>query len=260
MPRQSAKGSDLPTVIAVAVVASASSVVHELIGHGAGCLLTGVEPVLVSSIILQSAGGNRIVDVGGPVANILVGAVAFYLFRRQPKFTAFSFFLWLFAATNLLVATGYLFYSGLTNWGDWASVIRGLRPQYAWRATISIAGIVLYIGVVRLLCRSMITLVKEGEVRLSDVRRLIFPAYLTCGLLAVASAAFNPVSPRLIWVNGFSGSFLAFLGLLRIPSIVDQYTTETHEGKAIPFSPTWTAFAVIVAILFIFVLGRGIRL
>ena len=102
LPASSGERSDLRTVIAVAMVAyAASSVVHELVGHGSGCLLTGVKPVLVTSILLQSAGGNRIVDVGGPVANILFGAGAFNWFQRQAKFTAFSYFLWLFAALNL---------------------------------------------------------------------------------------------------------------------------------------------------------------
>lgn len=126
--------SNLPTVIAATVVAyAASSIAHELIGHGTGCLLTGVKPVLLSSIILQSAGGNRIVDAGGPIANIVFGVGAFYLFWRQAKFTTFSYCLWLFAAFNLLVAAGYLFWSGVMNVGDWAFVIKGLRPVYAWR-------------------------------------------------------------------------------------------------------------------------------
>ncbi len=106
LPASSGEPSDLRTVIAVAMVAyAASSVVHELVGHGSGCLLTGVKPVLVTSILFQSAGGNRIVDVGGPVANILFGAGAYYWFQRQAKFTAFSYSLWLFAALNLLVAS-----------------------------------------------------------------------------------------------------------------------------------------------------------
>jgi hypothetical protein len=92
LPASSGERSDLRTVVAVAMVAyAACSVVHELVGHGSGCLLTGAKPVLVTSILLQSAGGNRIVDVGGPVANILFGAGAFYWFERQAKFTAFSY-------------------------------------------------------------------------------------------------------------------------------------------------------------------------
>lgn len=186
LPASSGERSDLRSVIAVAMVAyAASSVVHELVGHGSGCLLTGVKPLLVTSILLQSAGGNRIVDVGGPLANILFGAGAFYWFQRQAKFTAFSYSLWLFAALNFLVAAGYPFYSGVSNWGDWASAIRELHPQYAWRAAISLAGILLYILVVRLLCRSLIKLVREGGIGRSDVRRLIYPAYFTCGLLAL---------------------------------------------------------------------------
>src|ERR1700737_646816 len=51
MPTQSGKRSDLPTVIAVAVVAyAASSVVHELIGHGTGCLLTGVKALRFTAL------------------------------------------------------------------------------------------------------------------------------------------------------------------------------------------------------------------
>lgn len=260
-PPRLGERSNLATVIAVAVVAyAASSVAHELVGHGTGCLVTGVRPLLFTSIILQSAGGNRIVDVSGPVANILFGTGAFLFFQRRATFTAFSYFLFLFAAFNLLVATGYLFWSGLTNWGDWAALIRGLHPQYAWRALIGITGAVLYIAVVRLLARSLIRLVNAGQVGRSDVRRLIFPAYLTSGLLAVASAAFNRVSPRLIWVNGFSGSFLAFLGLLRLPSIVDRYAAEAQQGQPIRFSLAWAVFGGFVAIVFIFVLGPGIRL
>ena len=253
--------SNLPTVIAAAVLAyAASSIAHELIGHGTGCLLTGVKPILLSSIILQSAGGNRIVDGGGPIANIVFGVGAFYLFLRRAEFTAFSYFLWLFAAFNLLVAAGYLFWSGVMNVGDWAFVIKGLHPAQAWRTGIAITGALAYVAVVRWLARSMIKLVKEGKIGRGDVPRLIFPAYFASGALAVASAALNPISSRLIWTNGFSGSFLAFLGLLRVPSLVGQRTVEGSGGQPIPFSRAWVILGVVVAIVFIVVLGPGIRL
>jgi hypothetical protein len=251
----------LPTLIAITVIAyAASSLTHELIGHGTGCLLTGVKPLLLSSIILTSAGGNRIVDVGGPVANVVFGVGAFYLFVRRPNFTAFSYFLWLFAAFNLLVAAGYLFWSGLMNVGDWAFVIKGLHPAYAWRAGIGIIGAVSYLAVVRLLAHSIARLVNQGQVARSDVPRLIFPAYLASGVLAVASAALNPISTRLIWVNGFSGSFLAFLGMLRIPSLLAPSALDTNRGQAIQLSWAWVIGGAVVAIVFILVLGPGIKL
>ena len=98
MPTQSGKRSDLPTMIAVAVVAyAASSVVHELIGHGIGCLLTGVKALRFTSIIQCPRWDWCFLSVSETVG-----------------IHRLSFFLWLFAATNLLVATAIShFYSGL---------------------------------------------------------------------------------------------------------------------------------------------------
>jgi hypothetical protein len=251
----------LLTLIAITVIAyAASSLTHELIGHGTGCLLTGVKPLLLSSIILTSAGGNRIVDAAGPVANIVFGVGAFYLFLRRASFNSFSYFLWLFAAFNLLVAAGYLFWSGLMNVGDWAFVIQGLRPAYAWRTAICVIGAVSYLAVVRLLARSVARIVSKGKIARGEVPRLIFPAYLASGVLAVASAALNPISTRLIWVNGFSGSFLAFLGMLRIPSLVGPFAQDTNRGQAIEFSWAWVITGAVVAIVFVVILGPGIKL
>lgn len=253
--------SDVPTLVAITVVAyAASSLAHELIGHGTGCLLSGVKPLLLSSIILTSEGGNRIVDAGGPVANIVFGIGAFYLFTRRAKFTAFSYFLWLFATFNLLVGAGYLFWSGLMNVGDWAFVIKGLQPAYAWRTAIGIIGAVSYLAVVRLLARSIARRINQVQIARSDVPRLIFSAYLASGILAVASAALNPISTRLIWTNGFSGSFLAFLGMLRIPSLLARSAHDTNQGQPIHFSWAWVIAGTLVALVFIAVLGPGIKL
>ena len=34
---------------------------------------------------------------------------------------------------NLFTGTGYFFFSGVANFGDWAAVIHGLQPYWAWR-------------------------------------------------------------------------------------------------------------------------------
>ena len=49
------------------------------------------------------------------------------------------FFLWLFATINLLAAAGYPLYSGLANIGDWANIVRGLKP--AWLSHVGLAAI-----------------------------------------------------------------------------------------------------------------------
>jgi hypothetical protein len=251
----------LATAAAVASVAfAAQSVVHELIGHGSGCVFSGGKPIFVDSIVFRCARDSRLIDGCGPAANIVFGLWAFLAFRRSREFTPGSYFLWLFAAINLLVVTGYLLQSGATNRGDWASVVDALRPAAVWRTAIAAGGIVLYYVTLRLLCRSMIVVVNRGGLKRGDLRPLMFSAYLTSGLLAMASGAFNPDGATLLLRNAFAESFLALIGLLLVPQIVQRSAMGSDQAGSMESSRGWIICGSIVALVFVFVLGPGIKL
>jgi hypothetical protein len=58
------------------------------------------------------------------------------------------FFLLTSLAFNLFAGTGHFFFSGVTNFGDWAAVIDGLPTHWLWRSLFVVGGIASYYGAV----------------------------------------------------------------------------------------------------------------
>jgi hypothetical protein len=251
-------------VVAIAIVAyAADDMAHEVLGHGLACALTGVRPLSLSSVALQTGTSSRLVAAAGSIMNVVVGALSLLLSRRARSFGAFRYFLWLFASINLFNGTGYLLFSGLLDMGDWSVVIAGWEPHIAWRAALAAAGAVLYVGAVRLSAAAMFSLVRGGEVDRRDVGRLVFPAYVAGGLLLVAASAFNRIDPSLILTSGVSSGFGAMAGLLIVPRLVASGGGDAAGGGAtrpLPFNVGWGIASALVAVVFVAVLGPGVTL
>ena len=254
--------TNLWTVIGIGLVAyAACDMVHEVLGHGLACALTGVRALSLSTVALQTGSSSRFVAAAGSIANVVAGLLALSLFRRGKTFGATRYFLWLFAALNLLNGTGYLLFSGVLDFGDWAVVISGLEPHGVWRAVMAVVGAVLYVGAVRLITAQAIPLVQSGEIDRREMPRLVFPAYVAGGLLLVAAAAFNRVSPSLILMSGVSSGFGAMAGLAFVPRLVERRSKESASVAApLRFNSGWVAAGLLVALAFIAFLGPGIRL
>jgi hypothetical protein len=121
---------------------------------------------------LQTASASRLVPAAGPLANILFGLAALALLRflttqqnanaraqtgvsanttaaapaafGVTRISLTLLFLYFFAFANLFLATGYILYSGLINFGDFAAVIDGLRPAWLYRAALVMIGALGY--------------------------------------------------------------------------------------------------------------------
>jgi len=257
--------ANLWTVAAVAVVAyAADDMIHEVLGHGLACALTGVRPLALSSVALQTGTESRLVAAAGSIMNVVAGLLSLWLFHRSRTFGAMRYFLWLSASTNLLNGTGYLFFSGLLGIGDWSVVIAGLTPRALWRVLLALAGAALYVGVVRLSARTMASLVRAGDVDRRDVSRLVFPAYVAGGLLLVAASALNRIDPSLILTSGLSSGFGAMAGLAMVPRLVEAGTGGAEAGGAaarpLGFNAVWAVAAALIALVFIAILGPGVTL
>jgi hypothetical protein len=252
----------LSTVIGIAVVAyAACDMVHEVAGHGLACALTGVRALSLSTVALQTSTESRLVAAAGSMANVVAGLLAFLLARRDARSGATRYFFWLFASLNLLNGTGYLFFSGLLGIGDWSVVIARLEPPWAWRAIMAAAGAALYWLSIRLIAARAISPLLGGGADRAEIQRLVGPAYLTGGLLFVAGAALNPIGPGLILTSGVSSGFGAMAGLLVVPGLAGSRSgAPGGSGIAIPFSASWVAAGAVVALLFVALLGPGVRL
>jgi len=253
--------TNLWTVIAVGIVAyAACDMVHEVLGHGVACALTGGHAISLSTVALQTESESRIVAAAGSVANVIAGLLSLLAFRRGSRFSPSRLFLWVFASTNLLNGTGYLLFSGILDYGDWAVVIAGLEPHWVWRVLLAVAGAVTYVGVVRLIAAEMVRLVRSGDVSRREVGALVFPAYVAGGLLFVAGSALNPIGPSLILLSGVSSGFGAMAGLAYVPKLVEVRTGEV-ENAAVPLglSLGWVIAGLLVAAVFVAVFGPGVR-
>ncbi len=262
-------GSSYPdrlTVVAIAFVAFAlANVAHEAIGHGGACVLAGSKPLVLSSVHFEcdegalTDGGRRVVAAGGTVLNLLVAGLSLVGLLSRRRGAHGRWFLWLLATVNLFQSAGYLLFSGIGNVGDWADVISGLRPAFAWRAGLALAGAIAYVGVARAAAGWLAPLIGE-EGRLARARRLAVPSYLAGGLLYCVSSLFNPLGPALLFISAAAASFGGTSGLL--------WFQEWLRGDRIPPSPEsivldrrrgWLVSGVLTAIVFIGLLGPGIR-
>jgi hypothetical protein len=238
----------------------AADMVHEALGHGTASWLTGDRMLSLSTVAIQNATANRFVSAAGTLANCIAGVLSLFVLRRMRHLTSLAYFFWIFGAYNLL-NSGYLVTSAVLNSGDWANVIAGLSPPWLWRCALGLAGATLYVLAIRWTASCLSDLVSRGEVSLPDLQRLVLPAYVTGGAVMTIASVFNPISPSLILLSGAGASFGLNSGLLFLPGIVATANShnQTRVSSPLSFNAFWFALAVVVAALFIGVLGPGIH-
>jgi len=253
----------MATIVAIAMAAYATTdLVHEVLGHGVAVLLSpGIRATALTTVALQTTTSSRWVAAAGSIANVVVGSGAYALFHHRRFWDPWTLFLALSASTNLLNGTGYLFFSALLNFGDWAVVIGGATPAWAWRTVMGLVGAISYGLVIRGGSRSPARLIRLRLISRDEPRRVLIPAYIAGGLLFVLAAAMNPIGPQLILTSGVSSGFGAMAGLAYLPFSVEARTDDLSlEAQPLPFSIGWCVAGAVIALLFVGVAGPGIQL
>jgi hypothetical protein len=257
---------DWPTLVAITLVVFAvSTVLHEGVGHGSACLITGGQARVVSTVHFECSSGNRLVMAGGTLVNLLAGLLCLGLLhrlRRAP--VTLRYFLWLSMTINLLRAAGYFLYSGIGNIGDWAEFIQGLGPPWAWRILLTLIGGITYWLFVRLSLAELLPFIGAGDRgRVARAHRLTLDAYLAGGIFECIAGLFNPVGMLLVAISAAAAAFGGGSGL--------AWMSQLLRGRRFPEGPgalplkiarswTWIAGGTVVAGVYIGILGPGIRL
>ena len=137
---------DRPTMVAISAIACVlQDVLHEGLGHGVTAWLSGAHRLTMSTVALQSDLDTRPMAAAGTLVNLIFAAVFWLLLRRPQRYRpATRYFLVLALMGNLFTGTGYFFFSGVTNFGDWAAVIQGLKPHWAWQLGLVVVGVASY--------------------------------------------------------------------------------------------------------------------
>jgi hypothetical protein len=260
---------DIPTLIAIAIVAYAlSNFAHEGLGHGGACLLVHCSPHLVSSMQFDgdmtqiSSGARRFIAAGGTLVNLLVAAISFVSWRRSRADSAWFFF-WLLTTISLLQATGYLLFSGLGNVGDWAVVVEGWRGSLAWHVGLALIGGATYWLATRWAMKNLGARLHATTSieRTRAAYRYTLIAYLAGGALYLLAGSFDPAGLVILLISGVAASFGGTSGLAWGPQLLKSsgLTTQTSTTLTLRRDWRWIAFGSVCAIVYVAVLGPGVR-
>jgi hypothetical protein len=260
-PHPATAPDDRPTIVAMAVLAYiVQDVLHEGLGHGVTAWLSGAHQLTISTVALQSDIDTRWISANGTLVNLATAAILWpvltYFRRLSPRL---HYFLALTLAGSLFTGTGYFFFSGVTNFGDWAAVIRGLQPHWIWQLGLVIVGAAAYY-LSMLIVASVLRPFQGDEDHGRRLRRACWLPYLTEGILALVAGLLNPAGLFYVIASALPSTLGANTGLIVLPFMMraPRFRSGTRS-EPIRRSPIWIAAGIIVALLFILVLGRGIR-
>jgi hypothetical protein len=261
---QAAIRPDRLTIIAIAVAATViSNVIHEGLRHGGMCVATGGQPLALSTVHFECSVDTRLVAAGGTLANLIFGALFWVVARAVQQNATWRFFFWLLRTFNLFDAGGYFLFSGIGNFGDWAAVVGGWQPAWAWRVGLIGLGMVTYfLWFVPLSLRELRPFLgRDAQIRVRRARQLTLTPYFTAGILSCVAGALNPVGPLLILVSAAASSFGGHSGLAWMWNLLHGPRVPSSELQLpeIKRSRGWMVAAVILAMAFIAGLGPGVK-
>jgi hypothetical protein len=260
---------DLPTLASLGVLAFAlANVSHEALGHGLATLAVGGKAVLLTTCYFNSSGNySKWIPATGGLMNLAVGLgslAALRLFSRLGSHL--RYFLVLVAAFNLFFAFGYPAYSGIALFGDWAAVISGWEPQWLWRALLIVVSVAGYYGSMRLLAGPIAAFARSARTSAGELpdkarlNRITLIPYLAAIVMACLAGARNPSGLLTMLTAGLPAAAAAF-GLTQMDHFVDSGWSKASPEVIMPMrrSYPWIMAAAVVLILFVAVLGPGIR-
>ncbi len=260
-----AASPDALTVGSIGILAyMLGNVLHEAVGHGGACLLTGAKPLVLSSVHFECSLENRLVMAGGTLANFLAAAVFFALGRLTGRrYPRLKYFFWIAMTVNLFSATGYFLFSGIGGIGDWADFIQELGPQWVWRAGFSVFGAVGYMLAAYISLLELRPLIgSDKEQRYRRAVRLSWIPYFAGGILMCIAGARNPVGMILILISAAASTFGGTSGLLWSTQLLrGTLIPSGSPAEPMPIPKSWPLIAATCAsaVAFVAVLGPGVR-
>jgi len=249
---------DRLTLIAISALACIlQDVLHEGLGHGVTAWLSGAHRVTMSTVALQSDIDTRWISANGTLVNLLFAAIFWILLLRPRRYRPTTrYFLVLAMAGNLFTGTGYFLFSGVSNFGDWAAVIRGLEPHWMWQLGLVLLGVASYYASMLVVAAKLRPFRGKGEAP-ARLHGLCWTPYFTDGILAGIGGLFNPLGLFYVVASALPSTLGANAGLLSLPWTIRG---PGEEGLVDPIqrSAAWIVTAAAASLLFIVVLGRGI--
>lgn len=259
--------SDVPTTVAIAAAAISLTLGYHEGVHGLVCLLTGGElqffSALEVSCVPTGIFQHKLVAGSASVANLFLGVVCLWFFKRLGQVThEGKFFVWLVMVENWLLGAGYWVVSGVVNIGDWAEVMAGWEPHWAWRLMMGVVGGSVYGYLVWLALKELGKIIGgKADEQIGRAVRLGLISYVTSVGVVGLAGLFNPggvasvaVVAGLSAVLGGLSPLLWMMQWFRSPG----FKKWPEQPLCISRKWRWIVCAVIVTFVYTVILGQTI--
>jgi hypothetical protein len=239
---------------------AASMMTHEALGHGGYCLALGGHNVMLTTLGEACSVQPHGIEAAGPAMQFGAGLMAWFVVHRlSPGAARLRYFFWLYMVFNLFVSSGYIVFSGVTDFGDAAVMISGLYPHIVWRGGLILFGSVLYLLSMRAAALELNRFagLDDGHGRLS---RLVWIPYATAGVFACCAGALNRTMGHgaaigLAAASSFGGTW----GILRLPDMQRRMAaTASLPTIYLTLNAAWCVAAGVVTIGFLVFIGPGL--
>ena len=244
-----------------------ATALHEHAGHALACALLGGHIKELGAFYVDcgyeslSELGNRLVALAGPLMSLIAGIIGVMVFDRASKSNPqLKYFLWHFATTNLMVAAGYVLFSGVASIGDLGTGQYGVfyqaRPEWVYRVGLAILGAASYYWVILVAIRKMDSFIGgEGRERVNRAQMLSLVSYLTGGAVAVLIGLLNPYGLVIVLVSSVASSMGGTSGMTWMMQLLDR---KKDTGDA-PFSMgrgwAWITMSVVFLLGYTIIFG-----
>ncbi|HNB53405.1 MAG TPA: hypothetical protein PK530_15745 [Anaerolineales bacterium] len=245
---------------------------HEHGGHALACAVQGGLTKELGAFYIDcdyramSDFGVRMVAFAGPLMSLLVGLVSMVFFDRTAKTqSARKFFWWHFATANLMVATGYLLFSGFSGIGDLGmgpnEGLHGLEPAWLVRVGEVILGVASYVGVILVSIRKMDTFIGgEGNERVGRAQMLSLTAYLTGGIVSVLIGFLNPHGIIIVLISSVASGMGGTSGMAWMMQLLDRKKNTGDTPFTLERQWGWIIGSAVFLVLYTVILGPTIYL
>ena len=240
---------------------AASMMTHEGLGHGGYCLALGGHTVMLTAWGEACSAQLRGIEAAGPGLQFGAGLLAWLVLHRlSPAAVRLRYFFWLYMVFNLLVSSGYVAFSGVTDFGDAAVLVAGLSPHLIWRGVLILLGAAVYFLSMRAAAFELTRFAgpHDGSRRLS---RLVWIPYAAAGVFACCAGALNRTMGHGAAIGlAAASSFGAAWGILRLPDMQRGMASKGLSPTGyLNWSAAWGVAAVVVILVFLLFIGPGLK-
>lgn len=232
-----------------ALAATLATTCHETLGHGLACVGAGGHIELLTSIWFRCSKFAPITDSGGPLGNLVAGALAILLLGYMRPSATGKLLLFVFGALNVFWFLGQLTFESLTQaHDDWYWLLG--RHSAIWRPIGAMMGIGGYVLAIRWLSA---LLRRQG----GPQGHAIQWAYGAAAASAVIAGLMWGPEPLRSAVEGFATLGINSLGLLMVARRASRAIGHDVGAESVPRSWVWICFCAVSFGIFLFVQARG---